>query len=114
MTPPELLADLWAADGRSLIPAAVTVLNCVDAWSADQANDRMLAEAARAAHGLAGTLGLFGFGPVADIAGELEDRFELMLGGELRPQQSGETVRTQELASELLAGVRAAASAPAQ
>jgi HPt (histidine-containing phosphotransfer) domain-containing protein len=109
VTPPEVLASIWARDGRSLIPSAHDVVSCVNAWIDDTATIARLAESARTAHDLAGSLGLFGFLDLAMMAGELEDQLELMLDGDLDSSDQLEAERTRALASALLTGVRTAA-----
>jgi HPt (histidine-containing phosphotransfer) domain-containing protein len=109
VTTANTLANLWATDGGSLIPSAEIVLECLEAWQRDEASFRQLNAASRAAHGLAGALGLFGFLELSMVAGELEEQLELILDGDLRRDETLERDLALRRAAELLSGVRAAA-----
>jgi HPt (histidine-containing phosphotransfer) domain-containing protein len=113
VTSAELLNNLWAAQGQSLVPSAEAVLECAAAWECDQADSRQLAEASHAAHGLAGALGLFGFVDLAALAGDLEDRLERIIDGALRHLDTAECELTH-MAEQLVSGVRTASSVSAQ
>jgi chemotaxis protein histidine kinase CheA len=109
VTTAKTLANLWATDGGSLIPPAEVVLECLEAWQRDETSFRQLNAASRAAHGLAGALGLFGFVELSMVAGELEARLELILDGDLRRDEVLQRDGTLRMAIELVNGVRAAA-----